>query len=241
MYSLAAAIAATLVAPALSLQAVNITLDGATALHRYDGHGGLSAGASSRLLWDYSDPQRSQILDYLFKPQFGAGMHTLKVEIGGDGQSTDGSEPSHMHTRDDYSCERGYELWLLAEAKARNPAIVTYGLMWAAPGWINNGTFYGPDMITYALAWLDCVTNRTGGSKLDFLGLWNEAAQPDVDYLVQVRMRRGGSGACPPQLTRLRAAPQRPRRRGSCKHRHRHHGLARRDVPSRATSPCRAL
>lgn len=97
-----------------------------------------------------------------------------------------------MHTRDDYSCERGYELWLLAEAKARNPAIVTYGLMWAAPGWINNGTFYGPDMIAYALAWLDCVTNRTGGSKLDYLGLWNEAAQPDVDYLVQVGGGWGG-------------------------------------------------
>ena len=63
---------------------MRVTLDGATALHRYDGHGGLSAGASSRLLWDYAEPQRSEILDYLFKPSFGAGMHTLKVELGGD-------------------------------------------------------------------------------------------------------------------------------------------------------------
>ena len=46
-----------------------------------------------------------------------------------------------MHTRDDFSCSRGYELWLLEQAKARNPDIVTYGLMWCAPGWINNGTF----------------------------------------------------------------------------------------------------
>ena len=65
---------------------LTISLDGATALHRYDGHGGLSAGASSRLLWDYPDIQREQILTYLFNKSFGAGMAHLKVEIGGDGQ-----------------------------------------------------------------------------------------------------------------------------------------------------------
>ena len=55
--------------------------------HRFDGIGGLSAGASSRLLRDYQEPQRSQILDYLFKPSFGASLSILKVEIGGDVQS----------------------------------------------------------------------------------------------------------------------------------------------------------
>ena len=35
----------------------------------YDGHGGLSAGASSRLLYDYAEPARSKILDYLYKPK----------------------------------------------------------------------------------------------------------------------------------------------------------------------------
>jgi hypothetical protein len=70
---------------------LNISLDGTTALHRYDGHGGLSAGASSRLLWDYPEPQRSQILDYLFNKSFGAGIAQLKTEVGGDGQR-------HVHT-----------------------------------------------------------------------------------------------------------------------------------------------
>jgi len=65
---------------------LNISLDSTTALHRYDGHGGLSAGASSRLLWDYPEPQRSQILDYLFNKSFGAGIAQLKTEVGGDGQ-----------------------------------------------------------------------------------------------------------------------------------------------------------
>ncbi len=80
------AAAAALLGAAAQPTPLTITLDGTTALHRFDGHGALSAGASSRLLWDYSEPQRSQVLDYLFKPNFGAGMQILKVEIGGDGQ-----------------------------------------------------------------------------------------------------------------------------------------------------------
>jgi len=63
--------------------------------------------------YDYEEPQRSTILDLLFKPNYGAALHLIKVEIGGDGQSTDGTEPSHMHDRDDLSCKRGYEFWLL--------------------------------------------------------------------------------------------------------------------------------
>jgi hypothetical protein len=40
-----------------------IVLNGNTALHTYDGHGALSAGASSRLVWDYAEPYRSQVRD----------------------------------------------------------------------------------------------------------------------------------------------------------------------------------
>eukprot|EP01052_Picozoa_sp_SAG31_P007155 SAG31_NODE_337_length_17493_cov_5.855755_18_plen_119_part_00 len=88
-------------------------LDGSAPSWTYDGHGALSAGASSRLLIDYPEPTRSSILDLLFKPNSGAAMHMLKVEIGGDGQSTDGTEASHMHNRGDLDCNRGYEFWLL--------------------------------------------------------------------------------------------------------------------------------
>jgi Glycosyl hydrolase family 59 len=49
----------------------------------FEGVGAVSAGASTRLLPDYPLPQRSQILDFLFKPKFGAGFQHLKVEIGG--------------------------------------------------------------------------------------------------------------------------------------------------------------
>ena len=70
---------------------------------------------------DYPEPQRSQILDYLFKPGYGAALQHLKVEIGADVNSTDGSEPSFMRTPADYEANRGYEWWLMEEAKKRNP------------------------------------------------------------------------------------------------------------------------
>ena len=44
-----------------------------------------SAG-TYRLLHDYPEPQRTEILDWMFKPNFGASFHRIKVEIGGDGQ-----------------------------------------------------------------------------------------------------------------------------------------------------------
>jgi len=89
-----------------------------------EGIGRVSAGASSRLLIDYPEPQRGQILDYLFKPNYGAGLQHLKVEVGGDTSSTDGSEPSHMRTRNDENYDRGYEWWLMKESNARNPKII---------------------------------------------------------------------------------------------------------------------
>ncbi|XP_067412454.1 galactocerebrosidase isoform X1 [Emydura macquarii macquarii] len=94
----------------------------------FDGIGAVSGGgATSRLLVNYAEPYRSQILDYLFMPNFGASLHILKVEIGGDGQSTDGTEPSHMHYENDENYFRGYEWWLMKEAKKRNPNIKLIG------------------------------------------------------------------------------------------------------------------
>lgn len=164
----------------------DFVLDGAAVAHVYDGHGGLSAGASSRLLFDYPVAQRADILDMLFEPQWGMGLHTLKVEIGGDTNSGDGSEPSHMHARDDLSCTRGYELWLMREAKARNPLIKTYGLSWGVPAWLNNGTFFGPDMIAYQIAWLSCVRSELGFN-VDYIGVWNEREWGGAKYVISLR------------------------------------------------------
>lgn len=162
----------------------------------YDGHGALSAGASSRLLFDYREPERSQILDYLFKPQFGASLHQLKVEIGGDSQSTDGTEPSHMHRRDDLDCNRGYEYWLLEQARARNPKILTYALSWAVPAWIGNDSYFaGTDNIAYHVQWLECVRNNHSGIGLiNYLGIWNEKPWGNANWIKQLRAAMDTAG-----------------------------------------------
>ena len=169
-------IAAISAAPLLCLSAAgaaaqSVTIDGKSPGLSFDGIGGLSAGASSRLLYDYPEPERSQILDYLFKPDYGAAGHILKVEIGGDTNSTDGSEASHMRTRDDRGCDRGYEWWLMKEAKARNPKIKLWALEWGAPGWFDGG-FWSQDNIEYIIKWLDCAKQQ--GLVIDYVGGWNE-------------------------------------------------------------------
>ena len=65
---------------------------------RWEGIGAISGGgATSKLLMDYAPEVVSDILDFLFKPDFGLNLDILKVEMGGDTDSTEGAEPSHMH------------------------------------------------------------------------------------------------------------------------------------------------
>ncbi|MET8629141.1 RICIN domain-containing protein [Kitasatospora sp. NPDC004669] len=162
---------AALAAPTTATQSV--TLDGSSPGRAFDGLGAISGGgATSRLLVDYPEPQRSQVLDYLFKPGYGASLQLLKVEIGGDANSTDGPEPSHMRTPTDVNCDRGYEWWIMEQAKARNPNIKFYGLEWAAPGWLNGGV-WSQDNINYIQSWLGCAQGH--GLNIGFLGGWNES------------------------------------------------------------------
>ncbi len=150
-----------------------IRLDGAGTGRVFGGVGAISGGGgNSRLLIDYPAKQRDEILDYLFKPNYGASLQILKIEIGGDANSTDGSEPSVEHTRGVVNCDAGYEFWLAEQAKLRNPKIKLYGLAWAAPGWIGGGKFWSQDMVDYLMTWLDCAHSHN--LTIDYLGGWNE-------------------------------------------------------------------
>uniref|UniRef100_A0A671L4N7 Galactocerebrosidase n=1 Tax=Sinocyclocheilus anshuiensis TaxID=1608454 RepID=A0A671L4N7_9TELE len=144
----------------------------------FDGIGGLSGGgATSRLLVNYEEPYRSHILDFLFKPNFGASLHILKVEIGGDAQTTDGTEPSHMHSKDEGNFFRGYEWWLMKEAKKRNPNIKLIGLPWAFPGWVGEGTqwpYFFPNVTAdYVVTWI-YGAKQHHNLEIDYIGIWNE-------------------------------------------------------------------
>src|SRR5882672_6684962 len=78
---------------------VVITVDGHDGGRVFDGIGAVSNAYSSRLLYDYPDPQRGQILDYLFTPGYGASLHHLKHDLGSDS----GGGPAIMHEPDDVS------------------------------------------------------------------------------------------------------------------------------------------
>jgi len=167
--------------PAWGAVSTSITINGTQSGRVFDGVGAASGGGgNTRLLFDYPEPQRSQILDYLFKPGYGANVQLLKVEIGGDTNSTDGAEKSHMHTSTDLNCDRGYEWWVMEEAKARNPNIKLASLAWGAPGWVGS-TFWTDNTIDYLIKWLDCARSR--GLTIDYIGGWNEKGFDKAWYI----------------------------------------------------------
>ena len=170
----AMAVAAALAVPAAHAQPadVAVVVDGQDRGRVFDGIGGVSAGGSSRLLYDYPEPQRGEILDYLFKPGYGQALQILKVEIGGDVNGTVGAEPSHMRERGEVNGDRGFQWWLMTEARKRNPDIKLAGLQWGAPGWFDGG-FWSQDNIDYLIAWLDLAKQR--GLAIDYMGGWNES------------------------------------------------------------------
>jgi len=158
---------------------------------RFEGIGALSAGASSKLLEDYPEKYRDQILDLLFRPKFGASLQQLKVEIGGDVNSTDATEPSHAHTREEFLnpkpeyFNRGYEWMLMKEAKKRNPGIFLDCLIWGCPGWIGDGRYYSHDNADYVAAFLNGA-KKYHSLDIEYTGIWNEH-KPDVEWIKVLR------------------------------------------------------
>ena len=93
------------------------------------------------------------------------------------------------------NCNRGYEWWLMEQAKARNPNIKLVGLAWGAPGWIGNGNFWSTDAINYLIAWLGCATSH--GLTIDYLGGVERAAASTPP----------GTRTCGPRSTRADTPP----------------------------------
>ncbi|NHA05054.1 hypothetical protein G7092_14695 [Mucilaginibacter sp. HC2] len=166
-----------LVVPVLTVkaQAQTISLSATDKGRVFEGIGAVSAGASSRNLADYPEKQRSEVLDYLFKPKFGAGFQHLKVEIGSGENSTCGSEPSHIITRDELKnpIPRGYEFWLMAEARKRNRNVMLDCLPWAYPRWV--GTRFSQESADWIVSFLETARKHYG---LDIN--WISAAQNEM-------------------------------------------------------------
>src|SRR4051812_8938043 len=79
--ALTATAAYVITAASASAATTTININGGIVGRAFDGVGAISGGGgNSRLLIDYPEPQRSQILDYLFKPNYGAAVQLLKLE-----------------------------------------------------------------------------------------------------------------------------------------------------------------
>lgn len=157
----------------------------------FEGIGAVSAGASSRLLFDYPEPQRSQILDLLFLPKYGAAFQHLKVEVGGDMNATDGTEPSHERERGEVDFTRGHHWWLMKEAAARNPDIVLDCLAWGAPGWFEGG-FWSQDCADYYVRFIKGARD-VHGLTIRYVGLWNER-EFDPEWVKRFRRTLDAAG-----------------------------------------------
>ncbi len=170
-----------------------VKLQGNAGGKRFDGIGVVNGGgATSVLLKDYPEPQRSQILDLLYKPKFGASVSALLVEIPGDGNSTQGSMPSHMHTRNDLDYSRGYTWWILQEAKKRNPDLTLDATAWSAPAWVGNGNFWSQDAADYYVKWLQGL-RKVYGLELDAIGCRNEKGS-DYNFAKTLRSTLNANG-----------------------------------------------
>lgn len=171
------AAAAVLLAPshaaaATALPTTSIAVNGQDTGRTFDGLGAISGGGgNTRLLTDYPAAQRNAILDYLFKPGYGANLQILKLETSGDGNTTSGAEQTIEETRGVINCNAGYEFWLAQQAVQRNPDIKLYGLTWSAPGWVGS-SMYSQNGIQYILDWLGCARQR--GLTISYMGGWNE-------------------------------------------------------------------
>ncbi|XP_052771770.1 galactocerebrosidase-like isoform X1 [Mya arenaria] len=165
---------------------------------RFDGIGGLSGGgATSKLLPGYPQHLRDQILDYLFKPSFGASLHILKVEIGGGSMSGVGSEATHIYYDGDENYERGYEWWIMREAKKRNPNIKIYGLPWVFSGVVSKGQsdspYTFPDRtVDYIIKWIKGAQDHHNIT-VDYIGEWNEQNY-NITYLKLLRAGLDSAG-----------------------------------------------
>ena len=182
-------------------ETIHVVLDASSGAVRFDGIGAVSGGGGgTRLLFDYPATQRNSILDLLFKPSFGASLHTLKVEIGCDGDTTQGSEQTHWRTPEETpsasTLDRGYETWLMKEAKKRNADIKLSGLEWGVPGWVANastGSIFTSDNQRYIIAWLKGL-NETHGLAVDSVGLGFNERGYDNDWIVDTRAKMNKAG-----------------------------------------------
>jgi hypothetical protein len=152
------------VMPLTANAATTVNIDGNGTSRPFYGIGMVNSSGTSKLLKDYPANQQSDILDFLFKPKFGASLQVVKNEIGADSNSSSGTEPSHWRNQADTPVARGVNFWIASQAKLRNANMEYAGLRWATPAWVNTDALRS----SYLLKYLDLMS--VNGTPVDFIG-----------------------------------------------------------------------
>ncbi|WP_257535958.1 S-layer protein [Metabacillus litoralis] len=162
-----------------------ITIDGTKVdeHNRFKGFGTVTANNTSRLMLDYKEEHPKEyweIMNKLFNKDTGAGLAHVKVELGGDVNSSSGTEPATMRYEDEpANVLRGAGFQFAADAKSINEDITVEILRWGEPRFSWNGASKGDYENRYQ--WykqtIDAVYEEYG-FKLDYVGIsQNERAQ----------------------------------------------------------------
>ena len=159
----------------------------------YRGLGVITGNNSSRLLMDYKtkNPEAYwEIMNLLFKPDYGAGLTHVKIEFGSDVNSSSGTEPSIMRSADEEAdVTRGAGFMFAADALSINPDITVDLLRWGEPKWVtdafNESTEAGhAARYKWYKAALDKAYDTYGIKFTHISADANEAARVDTEWII---------------------------------------------------------
>ncbi|MEU0205989.1 GH59 galactosidase [Streptomyces canus] len=155
----------------------------------YKGLGLLSCNSTSNLLLDYKaeHPERYwQLIRVLFGGKSPLINH-VKIEMGSDTNTSTGSDPATMRTRDELAdASRSPGFQLAADAKTVNPELKVSILRWVMPQWVqtewNKGTGTDEMYRWYKETILDAYQKY--GYMVDYVNPdTNETQKPDISFI----------------------------------------------------------
>lgn len=166
----------------------NIELDGKKLGRTYEGWGTVFSYA--KLLYDYPEKERNEILDLLFLPNYGASLQILKMPIGFDGNSDHSCWQANKRSADDPgNYRRGYGGWLFQEAVKRNPDIILAALHWGYPAWAKDDELKARFIYEYVKGIKD-----TYGYTIEYIGGNQNESEitPEVTKILREKLDGGG-------------------------------------------------
>lgn len=159
----------------------------------YRGLGVVTGNNSSRLLMDYKTENPDaywEIMNLLFKPDYGAGLTHIKIEFGTDVNSSSGTEPSIMRAPDEEAdVTRGAGFMFAADALSINPDITVDLLRWGEPKWVTDAFSESQEAgfearYTWYKAALDGAYDTYGMKFTHISADMNEADKVDTEWII---------------------------------------------------------